>query len=323
MGRDISCNLGSTNVANLMDSPDFGKSVRTMAEALNYVAESADIDVVPAIKDGNSRARAYGLGAMNLHGFLAKEEIHYGSREALDFTNVYFMLLNYHTLWASTLKAKEHGEAFDTFEGSSYEDGSYFDGYIADPVAPITDRVEELFASHTIPTAADWQQLMDHVQQFGLYNQNRLAVAPNGSISYLQEATSSILPVNALIEERLEGMTGKTYYPAPYLNNDNGDYFVPSTHMDMRKVIDTYAVAQRHVDQGMSLTLSIKSDTNSEIYDWKKGTEHENTMTSRDLTLLRLYAWKRGIKTLYYVRNVSEGDDANSPDQALCEACAI
>lgn len=50
LGTDISCNLGSTNIVNLMQSPNFGQSVRTMTRALTFITDASDIDVVPPIQ---------------------------------------------------------------------------------------------------------------------------------------------------------------------------------------------------------------------------------------------------------------------------------
>ena len=110
LGTDISCNLGSTNIVNLMASPNFGKSVEVMTRALTFVTDKSDIDVVPSIQHGNRLAHTIGLGAMGLHAYLAKNQIEYGSPEALEFTSVYFMLLNYWTLVASNKIAKSHSQ---------------------------------------------------------------------------------------------------------------------------------------------------------------------------------------------------------------------
>ena len=72
----------------------------------------------------------------------------------------------------------------------------------------------------------------------GLYHQNRLAVAPNGSISYINDTSASIHPITRMIEERQEKKIGKIYYPAPYLANDTIPYYTSAYDMDMRKVID-------------------------------------------------------------------------------------
>ena len=174
MGTDISCNLGSTNVVNMMTSPDFGRSIRTMTRALTFVTDSSNIEAVPTIKNGNSQAHTIGLGAMGLHSYFAKNHIHYGSKESIEFTNIYFMLMNYWTLVESNQIARERKTSFVGFENSDYANGSYFDKYITGDFIPQSDLVKELFKDHFIPQAKDWMALRDAVMADGLYHQNRL-----------------------------------------------------------------------------------------------------------------------------------------------------
>ena len=319
LGTDISCNLGSTNIVNLMASPNFGKSVEVMTRALTFVTDKSDIDVVPSIQHGNRLAHTIGLGAMGLHAYLAKNQIEYGSPEALEFTSVYFMLLNYWTLVASNKIAKERKVTFDNFENSKYADGSYFDTYLNQEFAPKNARVKELFDGIFIPTKSDWTSLKENVMKYGLYHQNRLAVAPNGSISYINDTTASLHPIINRIEERQERKIGKIYYPAPYLSNETLPYYKSAYDTDMRKVIDTYAAAQQHVDQGMSLTLFMRSTIPAGLYEWKNG--RTDKMTTRDLSILRNYAHYKGVKSIYYVRTFT--DDASEVGANECESCSI
>lgn len=319
LGTDISCNLGSTNIVNLMASPNFGKSIEVMTRALTFVTDKSDIDVVPSIQHGNRLAHTIGLGAMGLHAYLAKNQIEYGSPEALEFTSVYFMLLNYWTLVASNKIAKERKVTFDNFENSKYADGSYFDTYLNQEFAPKNARVKELFDGIFIPTKSDWTSLKENVMKYGLYHQNRLAVAPNGSISYINDTTASLHPIINRIEERQERKIGKIYYPAPYLSNETLPYYKSAYDTDMRKVIDTYAAAQQHIDQGMSLTLFMRSTIPAGLYEWKNG--RTDKMTTRDLSILRNYAHYKGVKSIYYVRTFT--DDASEVGANECESCSI
>ena len=319
LGTDISCNLGSTNIVNLMASPNFGKSVEVMTRALTFVTDKSDIDVVPSIQHGNRLAHTIGLGAMGLHAYLAKNQIEYGSPEALEFTSVYFMLLNYWTLVASNKIAKERKVTFDNFENSKYAEGSYFDTYLNQEFAPKNTRVKELFDGIFIPTKSDWTSLKENVMKYGLYHQNRLAVAPNGSISYINDTTASLHPIINRIEERQERKIGKIYYPAPYLSNETLPYYKSAYDTDMRKVIDTYAAAQQHIDQGMSLTLFMRSTIPAGLYEWKNG--RTDKMTTRDLSILRNYAHYKGVKSIYYVRTFT--DDASEVGANECESCSI
>src|SRR5690606_5739018 len=90
IGKDISCNLGSMNIALAMDAGDLGKTVETAIRGLTAVSNQSHISSVRSIEVGNDRSHAIGLGQMNLHGYLAREHVHYGSEEGIDFTNIYF-----------------------------------------------------------------------------------------------------------------------------------------------------------------------------------------------------------------------------------------
>ncbi|WP_104666592.1 class 1b ribonucleoside-diphosphate reductase subunit alpha [Ensifer adhaerens] len=287
MGKDISCNLGSLNIAAAMDSPDFGQTIETSIRALTAVSEMSHISSVPSIEKGNDDSHAIGLGQMNLHGYLARERIFYGSDEGIDFTNIYFYTVTYHAIRASNRLAVEKGVSFRGFENSKYASGEYFDKYTEAEWLPETEKVKDLFeeAGIAIPTQEDWLELKRAVMEGGLYNQNLQAVPPTGSISYINHSTSSIHPIVSKIEIRKEGKIGRVYYPAAFMTNDNLDYYQDAYEIGPEKIIDTYAAATQHVDQGLSLTLFFR-----------------DTATTRDINRAQIHAWKKGIKTIYYIR---------------------
>ncbi|WP_049360975.1 class 1b ribonucleoside-diphosphate reductase subunit alpha [Corynebacterium aurimucosum] len=287
LGSDISCNLGSLNIAMTMDSPDFATTVETAIRGLTAVADKTSIDSVPSVRRGNDESHAIGLGQMNLHGYLGREHIEYGSEEGLDFTNAYFAAVLYAALRASNKIARERGEYFKEFPQSEYASGEFFDRYDPEEFKPQTKKVQELFESSSIhtPSAQDWEDLKQDVAKYGLYNRNLQAVPPTGSISYINNSTSSIHPIASKIEIRKEGKIGRVYYPAPHMDNDNLEYFKDSYEIGFEKIVDTYAVATKYVDQGLSLTLFFK-----------------DTATTRDVNRAQIYAWRKGIKTLYYIR---------------------
>ncbi|MBB6333717.1 class 1b ribonucleoside-diphosphate reductase subunit alpha [Schaalia hyovaginalis] len=287
VGKDISCNLGSLNIAKTMDSEDFSKTIETAIRGLTAVSDLSDIQAVPSVARGNRMSHAIGLGQMNLHGYLARERVMYGSEEALDFTNMYFLAVAYEAIKASCLIAKERGMRFEGFEDSKYATGEYFAKYIEGDWTPKTERCRELLAASSIriPTPEDWKALAADVAAHGMYNQNLQAIPPTGSISYINNSTSSIHPIVSRIEIRKEGKIGRVYYPAPYMTNDNLEYYVDAYEIGPERIIDTYAVATQHVDQGLSLTLF-----------------YPDTVTTRDINKSYIYAWRKGIKTLYYMR---------------------
>ena len=221
---------------------------------------------------------------------------------------------------ASNKIAKERQEKFFEFEKSAYADCSYFDKYVNQDWGPKSDRVKELFAGIFIPTKEDWAKLKENVMRDGLYNAYRMAVAPTGSISYVGNTTASLQPIIQKVEERQEGKIGKVYYPAAYLSTDTMPYYKSAYDLDMRKMIDVYAAAQEHVDQSISITLYFKSTIAEGLYPCKDG--RKDKMTTRDLSIIRNYAWHKGIKSLYYVRTYTDdGSEAFSVNE--CESCSI
>ncbi|SUC26053.1 Ribonucleoside-diphosphate reductase subunit alpha [Providencia rustigianii] len=306
VGKDISCNLGSMNIASTMDSPDFALSIETAVRALTAVSDMSYINSVPSIAQGNQQSHAIGLGQMNLHGYLAREHIYYGSEQGLDFTNIYFYTVAYYALKTSNQLAIERQQTFDGFSASKYASGEYFDKYINKIWSPKTQTVQELFrrSGIKIPTQADWLALKQSVMTYGIYNQNLQAIPPTGSISYINNSTSSIHPVVAPIEIRKEGKIGRVYYPAPFMTNENLKFYQDAYQIGPEKIIDTYAEATQHVDQGLSLTLFFDGDA-----------------TTRDINRAQIYAWRKGIKTLYYIRlrqTALEGTEVEG-----CVSCSL
>ena len=306
IGKDISCNLGSLNIAKAMESPDFAKTIEVAVRSLTSVSEQSYIDSVMSVAEGNKKSRAIGLGQMNLHGYFGKEEMYYGDEESIDFTNIYFLTVLYYALKASNKIAIETKSPFDGFKKSKYADGSFFDKYTQQKWEPATEKVAQIFkdAKIRIPKKKDWEELKASVMEHGIYNQNLQAVPPTGSISYINNSTSSIHPIASQIEIRKEGKLGRVYYPAPYLTNDNRKYFEDAYEIGPEKVIDVYAAATQHIDQGLSLTLFFK-----------------DTATTRDVNKAQIYAWKKGIKTIYYIRirqNALEGTEMEG-----CVSCQL
>lgn len=284
INRDISCNLGSLNIVNVMETKKLESAVAAGMRMLDAVARITNINIVPSVAKANKEMRSVGLGAMNLHGFLAKNKIPYESKEALEFVDVFFAAVNYYSILESMKIAKETGFVFKGFKGSDYETGKYFEMYLKEDFLPKSEKIKKLFEGIKLPTKEDWKKLKDEVKQHGLAHAYRLAIAPTGSISYVQSSTASIAPITEKIEHRTYG-DSDTYYPMPYMNESNYYFYKEAYDMDMFKMIDLYATVQKHIDQGISCTLYVK-----------------DTITTRELSMYYIYAWKKGLKTLYYTR---------------------
>ncbi|WP_325049475.1 hypothetical protein [Lysinibacillus yapensis] len=106
----------------------------------------------------------------------------------------------------------------------------------------------------------------------------------NWSISYIRSCTASIAPCTERVEVR-DYADSRTIYPMPHLNNDNAHLYVEAYDVNSYDLIDLYAAAQKHVDQGISMTLYVT-----------------DAWTTEQLAKIYIYAWMRGIKSVYYVR---------------------
>ncbi|WP_272975827.1 class 1b ribonucleoside-diphosphate reductase subunit alpha [Deinococcus geothermalis] len=301
IGLDVSCNLASLHIGNALKSGDLGGVVRAAISMLDDVAQSTNITEVPAVARANREMRSIGLGAMGLHGHLAEHGIAYGSPEALAFCDLFFEAVHFHARRASMELARDTGFVFAGFQGSRYQSGEYFAPYTEREREPAQDLAPEVRAALQgawLPTREDWRQLVSDIQRYGLAHSHVMAIAPTGSISYVANATASVMPITERVETRTSGK-GKTIYPMPGLNEQTEWFYEEAYDMDMRRVIDTVATIQRHVDQGISCTLFVRSN-----------------VTTADLARLYISAYRKGLKSLYYLRQ-------RRATVQECVACAV
>lgn len=303
-GMDISCNLGSLNIGNVMKTPErLGDTVSAAVRMLTGVALETAIEVVPTILRANSAMRSIGLGQMNLHGFLAQNFIEYGSDEALEFVHAYFSSVRYYALRESVRLAKM-AWPFDGFEESDYAAGTALGKYLLNDYRPDSEKVKSLFGEFEVPGPEDWADLAEDIEEYGLFHSYLLAVPPTGSISYVNGATPSIHPVTAPIEIRKEGKMGRVYYPAPGLSKETLPYYKDAYETGYVPLIDTYAAATEHTDQGLSCTLFFRDEA-----------------TTRDLNKAYIYAWNSGLKTLYYSRIRQQALEGTGVEE--CVSCTL
>ncbi|MGV0426927.1 class 1b ribonucleoside-diphosphate reductase subunit alpha [Corynebacterium pyruviciproducens] len=288
IGHDISCNLGSLNIKKMMDcsQTEFVDTVIAAVRALDAVSRLTNIDSVPSVRDGNKLSRAIGLGQMNLHGALAHNNIMYGTPEALELWDNYMALITWAAMLASSQIAKDKG-ATPYYDGSEYDTGEWWNRVPKEYLKRVQGykRGRTIIGGLMAPGREEWNELHIEVSKYGLANAYLQTIPPTGSISYINNSTSSIHPIVNKVEIRKEGKVGRVYYPAPHMRTDNLNLYKNAYELGYRPIIDTYAVSQRWVDQSQSLTLFFP-----------------DTATTRDLDKARIYAWTHGIKSLYYMR---------------------
>ena len=85
----------------------------------------------------------------------------------------------------------------------------------------------------------------------------------------------------------------------PYMKRDNVLYYKSAYNMDQFKIIDLVSEIQKHVDQGVSMVLFVSSEN-----------------TTKDLAKYYYYAWKKNLKSIYYIRTKNLSIEE-------CESCSV
>lgn len=283
-GLDVSCNLGSLDIHKATKVNDFGQLIDTSIRLLTNVSTMTYIRNVPSVAKANRLMHSIGLGVMNLHGHLVQEGIPYGSQDSIAFIDAFMEAVNYYSLRSSMEIAKEKGQTFHRFTDSEYANGEYFNQYTDKKVTSHSSKVTNALGSVPLITSQMWNELKAEVMEHGLYHAYRLAIAPTGSISYIRNSTASMAPCTERVEIR-DYADSRTIYPMPFMNNDNKHLYTEAYEVNPYELIDVYAAAQKHVDQGISMTLYVTDQ-------W----------TTEQLAKVYIYAWMKGIKSVYYVR---------------------
>lgn len=266
-GDFVVCNLASLALGHIdtNNTAHLKHIIYTVVRALDNVI---DLNAYPLLyaKHTNTQYRAIGLGVSGYHHLLANNLIPWESSKHLELADSLFEQINYYSIEASMLLAKEKG-SYSFFKGSDWETGDYF-----------TQRNY---------TSKNWSNLKSKVKLNGLRNSYLLAIAPTGSTSIIAGTTAGIDPImnRYFLEEKKGEILPRV---APGLNADNYWLYKSAHTIDQVVSLKAAGIRQRHIDQSQSLNLYITP-------------EH----TMKQILDLFILAYEEGVKTIYYVRSKS------------------
>lgn len=294
-GDFVVCNLASLSLGRLPveDDETMGRVIETAVRALDNVID-LNFYALPYARITNHRYRSIGLGVSGYHHMLARRGISWESEEHLAFADEVFERINYHAIRASERLAEERG-AYGLFEGSDWQTGAYFAkrGY-CEPGAAADDAIA---VREGAMGSERWGELAEAVARNGVRNAYLLAIAPTSSTSILSGTTPGIDPImrKFFLEEKKGSMLPRV---APELSPRTYWYYKPAHYIEQTWSVRAAGVRQRHIDQAQSMNLYITND-----------------YTLRQVLNLYLEAWRRGVKTIYYVRS-------KSLEVEECESCS-
>ena len=291
-GDFVVCNLASLSLGRLPveDDETMDHVIETAVRALDNVID-LNFYALPYARITNHRYRSIGLGVSGYHHMLARRGISWESEDHLAFADEVFERINYHAIRASERLAEERG-AYGLFEGSDWQTGAYFAkrGYCS-----LSGEVAEV--REGAMGSERWGELAEAVARNGVRNAYLLAIAPTSSTSILSGTTPGIDPImrKFFLEEKKGSMLPRV---APELSPRTYWYYKPAHYIEQTWSVRAAGVRQRHIDQAQSMNLYITND-----------------YTLRQVLRLYLEAWRRGVKTIYYVRS-------KSLEVEECESCS-
>lgn len=296
------CNLGSINLARHVDGAefDFDKLAHTVGVAVRQLDRVIDLNFYPITKAraSNQRWRPVGLGVMGLQDVFFRLRLPFDGAAALELSTRIAATIYFHALRTSMELAREHGRHETFAETRAAQGVLQFDSWGVTPSA-------------TLP----WDDLRHDIQAHGLRNSLLVAIAPTATIASIagcyeciepqvsnlfkrETLSGDFLQVNRYLVEELKNLglwtgelrnavkladgsvQGLQELPAPLR-----EIYRTVWELPMRALIDLAAARGPYIDQSQSLNLFIANPVIGQ------------------LSSMYMYAWKRGLKTTYYLRS--------------------
>ena len=333
------CNLGSVNLlAHLKDGAlDQAKLARTIQTAMRMLDNVVDINfyATPKARNANLRHRPVGLGIMGFADCLYELGLAYASADAIEFADRSMEAVCFHAYWASTELASERGR-YSSFTGSLWDQG----------ILPL-DSIGLLEAGRgeavEVDSSArlDWAEFELRIATHGMRNSNCVAIAPTATISNIVGVSASIEPAyqNLYVKSNLSGeftvvnealvrdlkalglwdevmVADLKYFDGSLARIDRVPEelkarYATAFEMDPVWLVEAAARRQKWIDQAQSLNLYLALPSGKKLDELYK------------------LAWKRGLKTTYYLRTLgaSQAEKAGGRDDVLVQEepkfCAI
>ncbi len=309
------CNLGSINLVNHLTDKglDQARLKRTVSTAMRMLDNVIDINfyTIPEARRSNLRHRPVGLGLMGFQDALQMLHLPYASPEAVAFADESMEAIAFHAISASVDLAAERGR-YPSYEGSLWSKGVL----PLDSLA-LVDEARGTPVDLDRSATLDWDGLRARVVSVGMRNSNVMAIAPTATISNICGVSQSIEPayqnlyvksnmsgdftvVNALLVRDLKArglwdevmVSDLKYFDGSLgsidrVPDDLKALYATAFEIDATWLVEAAARRQKWIDQAQSLNLYIANPS------------------GKKLDALYRLAWRRGLKTTYYLRSLS------------------
>lgn len=292
------CILSAINILEIKNEEELEYTCDIVVRFLNEIIDNQSY-FSQAAKNFAQNKRSLGIGYTNIAAFLAKNGMNHSSPNAPEFLCEQAELLQYYLLKASCNLSKESSSC-NKYNRTKYSIGVFPDNNYKDTGLNYKPK-------------KDWDSLKSDIKKYGLKNSTLTCYMPCESSSVIQGSTNGVEPVRSLITYKV---SKKNRIPvlAPGVNSTWCDNYQLAFDMkDNIGLINCLSAIQRWTDMSISANLyyNYSHYPNNQLPDAKVAQEI-------------LYAYKMGLKTLYY-NNTNDGDKEQSLNESNCSSgsCSI
>lgn len=309
------CNLGSISLhRHLTEEKDFDwqKIETTVETAMRMIDNVIDLNFYPTQEgeNANLRHRPVGLGIMGYQNVLFEKRIPFDTDEAIAISDKLMEFVSYHAILNSSRLAAEKGK-YSSYEGSKWSKGLL-------PIDTIDllqeERGEEVDMDRC--STLDWGALRDHIKEHGMRNSNCMAIAPTATIGNITASLPSIEPIYKNLYVK-SNFSGEFTVINTYLVNDLKERGLWNKQMlDKLKYYDGSVQSIAEVPEDLKVLYKEVFEIPAEWViehasrrqKWMDQSQSLNifsrTLSGKYLSDLYFLAWKKGLKTTYYLRTL-------------------
>lgn len=288
-GEIALCTLSAFNLGEIKSLDDFEELADLSVRALDSLLDYQDYPI-PAAYNASMSRRTLGIGVINFAYYLAKNGVRYSDGSANSLVHRTFEAIQYYLMKASNELAKEKG-ACPKFNETKTSKG----------ILPIDTYKKDVDGICSEPLHYDWEALRKSIKEHGMRNSTLSALMPSETSSQISNATNGIEPPRGHISVK-SSKDGIMKQVVPEFERLRDQYELLWTIPNNKGYLDLVAIMQKFVDQ------TISANTNYDPNKFEGG-----RVPMRQLLQDLLYAYKLGVKTLYY-HNTRDGSSDNQTD---------
>lgn len=278
------CVLAAINLGEIKELGDLEDICEYTVRSLDFVVENQDYPVEAAKK--MLKRRSLGVGITNLAYFLAKNDLSYEDPKSLVLIDEVMEHIQYYLIKASVKLAKEYGPC-KYFKKTKYAQG----------ILPIDTYNKNVDTIVNRKYSLDWEALRQDVLTYGMRNSTLSAIMPCESSSLVSNSTNGIEPIRSLVVSK-KSKQGVIRQVAPEMNKLKNKYQLAFNMTSNKGITNVQAVIQKWIDQ------SISGNHYYDITKYKDG-----NISLAEIATDLLYAYKMGIKNLYYANTYDNKTD--------------